>query len=82
MYNNSKNRGRVQFYDFDKNGNRRIFSFKVNSEQDAINALVRMNKPTGFYKPDEKRNFSKRIFNPYYSETKLSKSFIDFLNNI
>ena len=50
---------RVQFYAYDYNRVRRIFSFKVENINDAIKALDRFNQPDGFYvtnkgKPSQK----------------------------
>jgi hypothetical protein len=58
--------GRVQFYANDRAGTRRIFSFRVFSQESAINALTRMNIRAGWYKPDEDRRFSVKIENPHY----------------
>lgn len=62
--------GRVQFYAQDKNNIRRIFSFKVHSKADAINALIRMNIQAGFYKPNQAVHYSEKIENPYFSKVK------------
>lgn len=75
----SKIPGRVQFYAIDKFGKRRIFSFKVHSKEDAINALTRMNQPKGFYLPNERIRSSEPITNPYYSPN-TTKGFLDRLD--
>lgn len=74
-----KKDSRVQFYAKDYFGKRRIFSFKVNSKDDAINALTRMNVHKGFYVPNSGMKYSEPIENPYYS-TNSTKSFIDRLD--
>ena len=39
----------IQFYAYDNQHVRRIFSFKVENYNDAINALRRMKQPSGWY---------------------------------
>jgi len=52
---------RVQFYGYDKQGNRRILSFEVKNKQEAIKALKRMNRKSGWYKPINDIRYSEKI---------------------
>lgn len=77
---NLKKDSRVQFYAKDSTGRRRIFSFKVNTKEDAINALTRMNVEKGFFVPNAGMKYSEPISNKYYSKS-TNKSFIDRLED-
>lgn len=76
----SKVNGRVQFYAPDNNGKRRIFSFKVHSEAEAINALTRMNIQAGYYKPNENLHSSKKIVNDHYLKEVTNNNFFKRLD--
>ena len=72
--------GRVQFYAPDNNGKRRIFSFKVQSEAEAVNALARMNIKSGFYKPNENLMSSKQIYNIHFLHETTNNNFFKRLD--
>ena len=72
--------GRVQFYAPDNNGKRRIFSLKVHSEAEEINALARMNIQAGFYKHNENIQSSKKIINEHYLQKTTNTDFFKKLD--
>lgn len=76
----AKINGRVQFYANDNAGKRRIFSFKVNSQAEAINALARMNIQAGWYKPNENLNRSTKISNEHYMQETTNNNFFKRLD--
>jgi len=76
----SKPNGRVQFYGPDNNGKRRIFSFKVQSQAEAINALARMNIQAGWYKHNENIHSSVKITNDHYLKEVTNNNFFKRLD--